>query len=84
MYIAACDSGTQSVNARFGEVQSELKRYTYKFGILIITISESSQYAMMQDKVKNLAMQDTTGRMAVDKTNVNRYTGAEMCRYIDK
>lgn len=65
MYIAACDSGTQSVNARFGEVQSELKRYTYKFGILIITISETSQYAMMQDKVKNLAMQDTTGRMAI-------------------
>lgn len=65
MLIAACDSGTASVNARFGEVQAELKKYTYKFGILVVAISESSQYAMMQEKIKNLAAQDATGRMAI-------------------
>lgn len=65
MYIAACDAGTTSINARFNEVQAELKKYSYKFGILAIAISESSQFAAMQDKVKTLATQDTTGRMAI-------------------
>lgn len=65
MYIAACDAGTNSTNLRFNEIQDELKKYPYKFGILVITISESSQFAAMQDKVKALAGQDTTGRMAV-------------------
>ncbi len=65
MYVAACDAGTNSVNMRFGEVQAELKKCPYKFGILAITISESSQFAVMQDKVKNLAAQDATGRMAI-------------------
>lgn len=65
MYIAACDAGTTSINARFNEVQAELKKYSYKFGILAITISESSQFAAMQDKVKTIAAQDTTGRMAI-------------------
>ena len=31
----------------------------------MIAISESSQFAAMQDKVKSLAAQDTTGRMAI-------------------
>ena len=65
MYIAACDAGTSSINLRFGEVQTEIKKYPYKFGILVISISESSQFAAMQDKVKSLASLDTTGRMAI-------------------
>ena len=65
MYIAACDAGTNSINLRFGEVQTEIKKYPYKFGILVIAISESSQFAAMQDKIKSLAAQDTTGRMAI-------------------
>ena len=65
MYIAACDVGTNSINLRFGEVQTEIKKYPYKFGILVIAISESSQFAAMQDKVKSLAAQDTTDRMAI-------------------
>ena len=65
MFIAACDSGTTSMNARFGEVQTELKKCPYKFGILVIAISESSQFAAMQEQVKTLAAQDETGRMAI-------------------
>ena len=65
MFIAACDAGTASMNTRFGEVQAELKKCPYKFGILVIAISESSQFAAMQEKVKALAAQDETGRMAV-------------------
>ena len=65
MFIAACDSGTTSMNTRFGEVQAELKKCSYKFGILVIAISESSQFAAMQEKVKALAAQDETGRMAI-------------------
>lgn len=65
MIIAACDSGTTSINARFGEIQTELKRYPYKFGILAIAISEPSQFVAMYDKVKALAKTDTTRRCAV-------------------
>ena len=65
MYIAACDFGTNSINLRYSEVQAELKKYPYKFGILAIAISEASQFATMQDKVKSIAAQDTTGRMAI-------------------
>lgn len=65
MYIAACDAETKSTDLRFGEVQAELKKCPYKFGILAITISESSQFAIMQNKVKDLAAQDATGRMAI-------------------
>ena len=53
------------MNTRFGEVQAELKKYPYKFGILVIVISESSQFAAMQEKIKSLAAQDETGRMAI-------------------
>lgn len=65
MCIAACDSGTTSINTRFGELQTELKKSPYKFGILVIAIAESNQFAAMQDKVKSLAASDTTGRMAI-------------------
>ena len=65
MCIAACDSGTTSINTRFGELQTELKKSPYKFGILVIAIAESNQFAAMQDKVKSLAVSDTTGRMAI-------------------
>ena len=65
MFIAACDSGTTSMNARFGEVQTELKKCPYKFGILVVEISKSSQFAAMQEKIKALAAQDETGRMAI-------------------
>ena len=53
------------MNTRFGEVQAELKKCSYKFGVLVIAISESSQFAAMQEKVKALAAQDETGRMAI-------------------
>lgn len=65
MFIAACDSGTNSLNTRLGEVQAELKKCQHKFGILVIAISEMSQYVAMQDKVKSIAASDITGRMAV-------------------
>lgn len=65
MYIAACDACTNSINLRYTEVQSELKKNPYKFGILVIAISESSHFASMQDKVKELASKDETDRMAI-------------------
>lgn len=65
MYIAACDACTNSINLRYTEVQSELKKNPYKFGILVIAISASSQFASMQDKVKELASKDETDRMAI-------------------
>ena len=65
MYIAACDASTNSINLRFNEVQAELRKCPYKFGILVITIAEQSDFAAMQDKIKALALQDMTNRMAI-------------------
>ena len=65
IFIAACDCGTISIKARFEEVQSELDKHQYKFGILVVTISEPNQFAAIQDKIKSLAAQDSTGRFAV-------------------
>lgn len=65
MYIAASDASTNSINLRYSEIQTDLKKNPYKFGILVIAISESSQFAAMQDKVKELASKDETGRMAI-------------------
>lgn len=63
--IAACDVGTISIKLRFNELQTELNRFPYKFGILVIVLEKANQFAAMRDKIKNLAAQDETGRMAV-------------------
>lgn len=65
LYIAACSSDTISIDNRYGEVQSDLQKNPYKFGVLAIAISESSQFSALQEKVKALATSDKTGRFAV-------------------
>lgn len=67
MYIAACSSETMSMNLRFSEVETELHKKPYKFGILAVSISETSQYADadLQNRIKSLAAGDETGRLAV-------------------
>ena len=65
MHIAACCSDTNSINTRSGEIQSELTKNPYKFGLLVISIDEPSKFFSMQDKVKELAKSDKTGRFAV-------------------
>lgn len=65
IYIAASSSDTSSVNNRKDEIMTELTKNPYKFGILVIAIDEASKFSSMQDKVKQLAASDTTGRFAV-------------------
>lgn len=65
LFIAACDCGKTSVKTRFGEVQAELAKFPYKFGILVITISEPSQFSVVQAFAKKIASQDESGRLAV-------------------
>lgn len=65
MSIAACDADTNAIKNRLGEIQNELAKSPYKFGILVVAISENSQYTALQDKVKALAAEDTTGRLAI-------------------
>lgn len=65
MVVVACDEKTNSINLRFRDVEDELEKRPYKFGILAVTISDSSHFISMQDKIKEVAQQDTTGRMAV-------------------
>ena len=67
MYIAACSSETMSMNLRFREVETELHKKPYKFGILAVSIAETSQYADadLHNRIKALAAGDETGRLAV-------------------
>lgn len=65
VYIAACSSETTSLSARLGEVKKELQRYPYKIGILVVTISEASDYTSFQLKIKQIASEDESKRLVV-------------------
>ena len=65
MYIAACSSETNSLTARLGEVKKELQKFSYKIGILIVTVSEASDYTSFQAKIKQLASEDDSKRLVI-------------------
>ena len=65
IYVAAASSETTSINNRKNEIQTELAKNPYKFGLLVIAIDEASKFSSMQDKIKQIAASDTTGRFAV-------------------
>lgn len=65
MYFAACAADANSIKLRFNEIQAELKKFPYKFGVLAVVVDKTNQFAAAQDKAKSFAAQDTTGRMAV-------------------
>lgn len=65
IYVAVSTCETLSINNRLDEVRAELEKYPYKFGILAIAIDEASKYSSIQEKIKQLAISDVTGRMAV-------------------
>lgn len=65
IYIAACCSDTISINNRLGEIQNELIKNPFKFGILVIAIDEASKFSSLQERVKEIAAADTSGRLAV-------------------
>lgn len=63
MYFAACSSETQSLELRLNDINTELDKNPYKLGFLIITLSEPAKYIPIQTKAKELAENDTTGRL---------------------
>ena len=65
MYIRVCDSGTQSVEQHLKDLKTDLTKNAYKFGLLVIAIQEVSQFTALQEKVKEIAQNDETGRLAV-------------------
>lgn len=65
IYIAACSSETNSLTARLGEVKKELQKYPYKIGILVVTVSEASEYTSFQAKIKQLASEDDSKRLVI-------------------
>lgn len=65
IYIAACSSETNSLTARLGEVKNELQKYPYKIGILVVTVSEASEYTSFQAKIKQLASQSDSKRLVI-------------------
>lgn len=65
IYIAACSSETSSLTARLGEVKKELQKYPYKIGILVVTVSEASEYTSFQTKIKQYASDDDSKRLVI-------------------
>lgn len=65
IYIAACSSETNSLTARLGELKKELQKYPYKIGILVVTVSEASEYTSFQAKIKQLASEDDSKRLVI-------------------
>lgn len=65
IYIAACCSETSSLTARLGEVKKELQKFPYKIGILVVTVSEASEYTSLQVKIKQLASEDDSKRLVI-------------------
>lgn len=65
VFLAACTCDTTSITTRLGEVQAEIKKSPYRFGILAIAIDDKEKFTGMQAKIKELAASDTTGRFAV-------------------
>lgn len=65
IYIAACSSETNSLSARLGEVKKEIQKFPYKIGILVVTVSEASEYTSFQGKIKQLASEDDSKRLVI-------------------
>jgi len=65
MYFAACSSETQSLDLRLSEVNFELDKYSFKLGFLVIVVSEPAKYVPVQVKAKEIAENDSTGRLLV-------------------
>ena len=65
IYIAACSSETNSLTVRLGEVNKELQKYPYKIGILVVTVSEASEYTSFQAKIKQFAAENDNKRLVI-------------------
>ena len=65
IYIAACSSETNSLAVRHGEVKKELQKSPYKIGILVVILSEASEYASFQAKIKQLTSDDDSDRLVI-------------------
>lgn len=63
--VVACSIETNSLNLRFKELTEELLKNVYKIGILVVVITEASQYASIQPKLKEMAVADTTERLII-------------------
>ncbi|GHV32100.1 hypothetical protein FACS18949_02070 [Clostridia bacterium] len=65
VYIASCSSETNSYTARIGEIKKELQKCPWKIGILVMSVSDVTEYTTFQSKIKELAATDDTGRLIV-------------------
>ncbi len=65
MFIVVCSSETNSINTRLGEVKNELAKAPWKIGLLVVSISDTSDYVTFQTKVKQIAAEDDTKRLVV-------------------
>lgn len=65
VYIAVCSSETNSLTVRLEEVKKELQKYLYKIGILVVTVSEVSDYTRFQSKIRQYSFEDDSKRLVI-------------------
>lgn len=65
MYIAACSSETISIKTRLNEIKAELAKAPWKIGLLVVSVSNASDYGMFQTKLKQIAAEENTQRLVV-------------------
>lgn len=65
MRIVACSAETNSLKNRLEELRAELRKHAYKIGVLVVVPNDGKQYMSMQDKLKEIAVEDDTQRLVV-------------------
>lgn len=63
--VVVCSSETTSLNTRKGELNDELSRFPFKIGLLVVCITEQSQYSILQARLKEIAQGDKNHRLII-------------------
>ena len=65
MKICVCCALTNSVNTRLAEVKSELNKYAYKLGLLIVCVADDTQYMSVQSDLAKRAVDAEDPRLTI-------------------
>lgn len=62
--IAACCAETNSIKARKSEVLADIRKSLYKFGIILVSVQDPTQYQLMQSELHQKAMESDIADVA--------------------
>ncbi|MCD8238627.1 MAG: DUF6079 family protein [Clostridiales bacterium] len=65
MKIAVCCAETNSINTRLGEIIKDIDKYTYKLGLLIVTVQSEPQAVSIQSVLQKKAAEVNEPRLII-------------------